>query len=133
MRTIKDYISTINEALTATGKNPKPLSLQIYALAGALVALDKANAQIATLDSCTIDTPQGIKGHPVFRIRKEAEDSVTKQMKALGLTAEMIQSADEETDPLVELTKEVAAAGKIRQKKITVKGDRRGKTAAKGQ
>ena len=44
--------------------------------------------------------------HPVFKIAKEAQELITRQMKALGLTVEDLAGGVED-DPLVDLTKKL--------------------------
>ena len=89
--------------------------MQVQALATALRTLDMANRDIDALTETTImeETRYGWKRapHPVFKIQKDAQDSITRQMKILGLTTELLAGTDE-TDPLVDLTKKVARAGK---------------------
>lgn len=45
--------------------------------------------------------------HPAFKVAKEAQEMVTRQMKALGLTAADM-AGDAEDDPLVGLTRKLA-------------------------
>ena len=89
-----------------------------------LRTLEMANAQIDTLDEVTgwEETRYGQKlaPHPVFKVQKDAQDSITRQMKILGLTTELLAGTDE-TDPLVELTKKVVKSGK--KKPVVVKPD----------
>ena len=98
--------------------------MQVLNLATALRTLDMANAQIDTLDEVTVweETRYGQKlaPHPVFKVQKDAQDSITRQMKILGLTTELLAGTDE-TDPLVELTKKVVKSGK--KKPVVVKPD----------
>ena len=93
-------------------------------LATALRTLDMANAQIDTLDEVTVweETRYGQKlaPHPVFKVQKDAQDSVTRQMKILGLTTDLLAGTDD-TDPLVELTKKVVKSGK--KKPVVIKPD----------
>lgn len=110
MKTVKDFEEAVRGALMECDRYTSGLEPQIYTLASALRALALANSDIDGLEGCTVDTPQGVKAHPVFRIRKEAEDSVTRQLKALGLTAAALASETED-DELVELTRAVAEAG----------------------
>lgn len=64
------------------------------------------NRDIDGLDSCYTESPQGEKPHPAFALLEKREASVTKQMKALGLTAEDMPA---ETVPeLVALTRQLA-------------------------
>ena len=89
---------------------------QVGAPAGALCTLNKANDEIDGLDSVTISVisrygNETLAPHPVFKIQKDAQDSVTRQMKALGLTAEDLTGTDDD-DPLIDLTKKVKNAGR---------------------
>lgn len=113
---VSDYKADIVKALKAAGKYSKSLDIQIVALAGALCTLNKANDEIDGLDSVTISVisrygNETLAPHPVFKIQKDAQDSVTRQMKALGLTAEELTGTDED-DPLIDLTKKVKNAGR---------------------
>jgi len=70
-----------------------------------------ANDEIDNLDTTTISSVsrygnETLVPHPVFKIQKDAQDSVTRQMKALGLTVEELTGTDD-NDPLVDLTKKV--------------------------
>ncbi|WP_302612359.1 hypothetical protein [uncultured Muribaculum sp.] len=122
---VSDYKADIIKALKAAGKYSKSLDIQVISLAGALCTLNKANDEIDGLDSVTISVTsrygnETLAPHPVFKIQKDAQDSVTRQMKALGLTAEELTGTDED-DPLIDLTKKVKNAG--RKKANIVKRD----------
>ncbi len=113
---VSDYKADIIKALKAAGKYSKSLDIQIISLAGALCTLNKANDEIDRLDSVTISVTSRygnatLAPHPVFKIQKDAQDSVTRQMKALGLTAEELTGTDED-DPLIDLTRKVKNAGR---------------------
>lgn len=113
---VNEYKKDIEKALKAAGKYSKSLDAQILSLAGALRTLDIANTEIDDLDTTTISTVsrygnETLAPHPVFKIQKDAQDSVTRQMKALGLTAEELTGTDED-DPLIDLTKKVKNAGR---------------------
>ncbi|WP_290100623.1 hypothetical protein [uncultured Muribaculum sp.] len=113
---VSDYKADIIKALKAAGKYSKSLDIQVISLAGALCTLNKANDEIDGLDSVTISVTsrygnETLAPHPVFKIQKDAQDSVTRQMKALGLTAEELTGTDED-DPLIDLTKKVKNAGR---------------------
>lgn len=113
---VSDYKADIVKALKAAGKYSKSLDIQIISLAGALCTLNRANDEIDNLDSVTISVTsrygnETLAPHPVFKIQKDAQDSVTRQMKALGLTAEELTGTDED-DPLIDLTKKVKNAGR---------------------
>lgn len=120
---VNEYKKDIEKALRAAGKYSRSLDAQILSLAGALRTLDIANAEIDGLETTTISTVsrygnKTLAPHPVFKIQKDAQDSVTRQMKALGLTAEELAGTDED-DPLIDLTKKVRNAG--RKKPVIVK------------
>lgn len=120
---VNDYKKDIERALKAAGKYNKSLGAQILSLAGALRTLDLANDEIDELESTTIAVTsrygnQTLAPHPAFKIQKDAQDSVTRQMKALELTAEDLTGTDED-DPLIELTKKVKNAG--RKKPVILK------------
>lgn len=122
MKSIKEYITDIEKALKSAGRYSKGVNMQIYSLASAMRNLDLANSEIDTLDVTTVleETRYGQKlaPHPVFKIAKEAQDQITRQMKALGLTVEELTGTDE-ADPLIELTKKVKTAGSRR--KVVIK------------
>lgn len=109
-KSIADYEKDINLALRHAGKQNRSLKLQVKALASALRTLDLANRQIETLEDVTVleQTRYGSKlaPHPVFKVQRDAQDSVTRQMKALGLTAADLTVGDDD-DPLVDLTKKL--------------------------
>lgn len=115
-KTLDDYVKDIVKALKEAGNYSKSLGMQVRALATAMRTLDLANKEIDGLTSTTVweTTRYGEKlaPHPVFKIQKDAQDSVTRQMKALGLTAEELGGGEADDDPLVELTKKVNSAGK---------------------
>lgn len=88
----------------------KALDMQIHSLASAMRNLDLANQQIDGLTEVTVweTTRYGEKlaPHPVFKIAKDAQDMITRQMKALGLTVEDLAGEADE-DPLTDLTKKL--------------------------
>ena len=97
--------------------------MQIVSLASARRNLDMANEQIDGLTETTVweTTLYGEKlaPHPVFKIAKEAQELITRQMKALGLTAEDL-SGGVDDDPLVDMTK---ALNKKRKNPTIIKPD----------
>lgn len=97
------------------------LDMQITSLASAMRNLDLANDQIDGLEETTVweTTRYGEKlaPHPVFKIAKDAQDMITRQMKALGLTVEDL-AGDIDEDPLADLTKKLT---KKRSKPVTIK------------
>lgn len=117
-----DYRKDIERALRSASRYNKSLGAQIESLAGALRTLALANDDIDSLESTTIAVisrygNETLAPHPAFKIQKDAQDSVTRQMKALGLTVEELTGGDD-NDPLIELTANVAKTGL--QKSVTV-------------
>ena len=107
---IAEYRKEIVRALKAAGNYNKSLEMQIRALSSAMRTLDLAGDEIDRLEVTTVmeRTRYGEKmaPHPAFKVQRDAQESVTRQMKALGLTAAELQ-IDAESDPLVELTREI--------------------------
>lgn len=115
VQTVEEYKKSIVNALKRANTYTKGLDFQITSLASALRTLDLANQEIDGLDSPTVleETRYGRKHapHPVFKIQKDAQDSITRQLKALGLTAEAL-AGETDDDPLYDLTKKVKNAGR---------------------
>lgn len=128
---VNEYKKEVEKALKAAGKYSKSLGAQILSLAGALRTLDLANDEIDKLEGVTIPVTSRYGNetwapHPAFKVQKDAQDSVTRQMKALGLTAEELTGTDED-DPLIDLTKKVKNAGRkkasIVKRSVTVEAE----------
>ena len=108
---VNEYKKVLEKALKSVNRYSRSLDAQILSLAGALRTLDLANDEIDDLDITTISSVsrygnETLAPHPVFKIQKDAQDSVTRQMKALGLTVEELTGTDD-NDPLIELTQKV--------------------------
>lgn len=108
---VKDYVKQIAKTLKTNKTYGKGLDMQILSLASAMRNLEMANDQIDGLTETTVweQTRYGKKlaPHPVFKIAKEAQELVTRQMKILGLTVEDLAGGTED-DPLADLTKKLA-------------------------
>lgn len=121
--TLDGYKKKIVKALKANKSYSAALEPQVGSLATALRTLDLANREIDSLECTTVfeTTRYGEKmaPHPVFKIAKDAQDSVTRQMKALRLTVEDL-AGQVDDDPLIDLTKKLA---KQRTKSTTLKPD----------
>lgn len=100
--TIKGYFNAVVKALKSVGTYNASLDMQCKSLASALRTLEIANNEIDKLDTVAVlrTTKHGQKlmPHPAFKIQRDAQDSITKQMKALGLTSADVSKATE-TDP----------------------------------
>lgn len=109
-KSVADYKKEIVRQLKANGTYSKGLDMQIISLASAMRNLEMANNQIDNLTETTVweTTRYGEKlaPHPVFKIAKEAQELITRQMKALGLTAEELAGGVDD-DPLADLTKKL--------------------------
>ena len=122
-KSVENYKKEIKKALRANGTYSSGLDIQITSLASAMRNLEMANDQIDGLDETTVteSTRYGSKlaPHPVFKIAKEAQDQITRQMKALGLTAAELSGASDD-DPLTDMTKKLT---KKRHQPAVIKPD----------
>lgn len=120
-KAVKEYVKDITKTLKQNGTYSRGLDMQITSLASAMRNLDMANEQIDGLTETTVyeTTRYGEKlaPHPVFKIAKEAQELITRQMKALGLTAVDL-SGGVDDDPLADLTKKLT---KKRQQPTIIK------------
>lgn len=109
-KTVSEYTKEITKMLKANKTYSRGLYMQILSLASAMRNLEMANDQIDGLTETTVweTTRYGEKlaPHPVFKIAKEAQELVTRQMKALGLTVDEL-AGNTEDDPLADLTKKL--------------------------
>ncbi len=120
IKTVDQYQKIVEKALKDAGTMNGALKMQARSLASALRTVDLANREIDTLTCTTVyeETKYGQKlaPHPAFKILRDAQDSVTKQMKALGLTPEDL-AGDTEADPMIELTQKVLKVARQKSKK----------------
>lgn len=105
------YQNMVRDALKDAGTYSKSLEIHISIMAVALQLFEKASREVSKLKGVTVTVTQdnGAKRsaiHPAFEVIRAMMDRIIKMMKPLGLTAEMI-GGDDETDPMVELTKKV--------------------------
>ena len=109
-KTVNEYVKEITKTLKANKTYSRGRDMQILSLASAMRNLEMANNQIDGLTETTVweTTRYGEKlaPHPVFKIAKEAQELVTRQMKALGLTVDEL-AGNTEDDPLADLTKKL--------------------------
>lgn len=114
-KSVEEYRKEITRQMRALNIYSKGLDMQITSLASAMRNLELANAEIDGLETTTVyeTTRYGEKlaPHPVFKVAKEAQDMITRQMKALRLTTEGLTGTDED-DPLIDLTKKVKNVGR---------------------
>ncbi len=118
-----EFLDDVRKALKNAGKYNKSLELQIFSLSGSLRALALAIEDIDGIDvTDTTSTNRYGKetqiAHPAFKVLKDSQDAVTRQMKALGLTAADLVGGDD-NDPLVDLTKKVRSSA--RRKNVVIK------------
>ena len=109
-KSVSDYVKEIKKVLRDHKTYTTALDPQITSLASAMRNLQMANDQIDKLTETTVweETRYGKKlaPHPVFKIAKEAQELVTRQMKALGLTVDEL-AGEADDDPLADLTKKL--------------------------
>lgn len=109
-KSVEEYRKDIVRKMKVHKTYTQALDMQIYSLASAMRNLDLANEQIDRLTEVTVweTTRYGEKlaPHPAFKIAKDAQDMVTRQMKALNLTVEDL-SGEADEDPLTDLTKKL--------------------------
>lgn len=124
-KSVEEYKKEIVHQMKAHRIYSKGLDIQITSLASAMRNLELANAEIDGLETTTVyeTTRYGEKlaPHPVFKVAKEAQDMITRQMKALGLTAEDLAGEIDE-DPLVDMTKKLT---KKRKTPTVIKPDKK--------
>ena len=117
-----EFKKEIVRALKNAGHYSKSLTMQIDALAGAMRSHALATEEIDSLETCTVVEKSRygnnkLSPHPAFKIQRDAQESITKQMKSLGLTADELAGADED-DPLITLTRQVKNSAKVNPKII---------------
>lgn len=109
-KSVLDYVKDIKKVLRDHKTYTAALDPQITSLASAMRNLQMANDQIDTLVDTTVweETRYGRKlaPHPVFKIAKDAQRSITEQMKALNLTVDEL-AGEADDDPLADLTKKL--------------------------
>ena len=115
-KSVLDYVKDIKKVLRDHKTYTAALDPQITSLASAMRNLQMANDQIDTLTDTTVweETRYGRKlaPHPVFKIAKDAQRSITEQMKALNLTVDELAGEDDD-DPLADLTKKLTKRRKV--------------------
>lgn len=120
-KTVAEYKKEIVRTLRTLKTYSKGLDMQILSLASAMRNLEMTNDQIDGLTETTVweKTRYGEKlaPHPAFKIAKEAQELVTRQMKALGLTVEDL-AGETDDDPLADLTKKLT---KKRKQPVIIK------------
>lgn len=124
-KSVEEYRKDIVRKMKVHKTYTQALDMQIYSLASAMRNLDLANEQIDGLTEVTVweTTRYGEKlaPHPAFKIAKDAQDMVTRQMKALNLTVEDL-SGEADEDPLTDLTKKLT---KKRKTPTIIKPDKK--------
>ena len=121
-RSVTLYEKKIKKALSLASRYSPSLDIQISNLAADLLVRDMAMDEIANLDSCVVSEigragQETLRQHPVFKIQRDYSELVTKQMKALGLTAADLSGMDS-NDPMIDLTKQLLS---VAPKKKTIK------------
>ena len=108
---MEDKKQKIRETLENLGVYSTALEFQIEALATALQTLELARKEASELKSTTVKEVgrwgEKTVPHPVFRILRDAEASITKQLKALGMTTGSA-GAPIDDDPMVKLMNQLS-------------------------
>ncbi|MCM1029743.1 MAG: hypothetical protein NC342_08865 [Pseudoflavonifractor sp.] len=99
-----DFQETVRSALREVGRYTPALEIQVMTLASTLLTLATVTDDIRRLKASERWCGDTLKAHPAFAVQRYAWDSVTRQMKSLGLTAEGV-SGEVEGDPLADLTR----------------------------
>lgn len=109
-KTTKQWHTVISKALKKAGIYNTSLEMQVSSLAGAMRTLELAQEEIDGLDTIVVmeRTRYGEKmmPHPAFKIQRDAQSSITRQMKQLGLTPGEL-TTDQNSDPLIDLTQKL--------------------------
>ena len=115
-KSVLDYVKDIKKILRDHKTYTAALDPQITSLASAMRNLQMANDQIDTLTEATVwketRTGRELVQHPVFKISKDAQRSITEQMKALNLTVDEL-AGEADDDPLADLTKKLTKRRKV--------------------
>lgn len=101
------YEAKIRKSLTAAARYSPAMDIQITTLASTLITLDTVTADIAALDDYSRWCGDTLKAHPAFAVQRYAWDSVTRQVKALGLSFADLGNEVQEDDPLIGLTQDL--------------------------
>lgn len=108
--TTQQWAKRITAALKKAGTYNQGLTMQIQSLASAMRTLELSSAEIDNLETTIVieQTRYGSKmaPHPAFKIQRDAQASITRQMKQLGLTTDQL-TTDQSSDPLVDLTQKL--------------------------
>ncbi len=115
-KSVLDYVKDIKKILRDHKTYTAALDPQITSLASAMRNLQMANNQIDTLVDTTVwketRTGRELVLHPVFKISRDAQRSITEQMKALNLTVDEL-AGEADDDPLADLTKKLTKRRKV--------------------
>ena len=103
------YQQRIKECLEASGRYTRALDLNILVLASSLrrlsIAINETEALAA--ETVSVKSPNGaLQQHPAFKAQREAEETILRQLKELGLTADGTRQ-NVERDPTADLLAEV--------------------------
>lgn len=109
---ITKYRKQIVNALKANDKYNEGLELTINSTADTLRTLDICRKDIDTLDKTTIEEEgrygKRLAPHPVFKIQRDAQDTLTKNCKTLGLTYAELSEAVQGESPLEMMMRELS-------------------------
>lgn len=102
MGKLQKHRSKVTKALKMAGLYDPSLTIQIDALASAMLTLEIATNEIEGLDSVILErsTTQGVtvQQHPCFKVQKDAQAEIRFCMKQLGLITENVVGKPEQPD-----------------------------------
>lgn len=109
---LSSYKSRITKSLRAQGIYTPGLAFQVDNLASAMMARDIAIKAIEGLDSPVVTEEfsngrEKVMPHPAFKILRDAQDQVNRQLKQLNMTVADLVGAPEKKGPLDELTETI--------------------------
>lgn len=115
--TIDQWEKEINSVLKVLGRNPRVLCLNVHVLAVSFYRLFLAVEETAQFDRVSVENINGaIQQHPAFKMQIDTENSILRQLKELGLTADDTTESDQEADRLFELMHTIAPKSTNRRK-----------------
>lgn len=120
---IEYYQESVRRWLEAAGHYTCALDGNVFVLAGTIARYAKALNETSELTTVSVTGPNGaMQQHPAFKMQRECEESILKQLKELGLTAAGTKTKVER-DPAVDLINEVFGTDRRQKVKRIVKPD----------
>lgn len=112
---IKYYERKVRQWLTAAGHYSEALDGNVFVLAGTLSRYAKALNETEEMVKVSVSSKGALQQHPAYKMQRDCEESILKQLKELRLTAEGTRDKVR-ADPLVDLMAEVHGKGGAKPK-----------------